>query len=283
MRFVLVIFISLFFANESARAAIPPESSRNLRSEKMRESFKRYKSLISGSRQIEVSPKKVKDGINGGCVIAYGHFMNPPFDLEQTKNRVFINGVQVQPSLILQREYSAPRPAEDKKELYRRSYRLGREIEHKFNDASYALKTEEQAISDIMAFARSQSIVEEVTWIGGGMEIRFVGSSVATMVSLKRKSSVAESAKPRPHEAAEAFRKLLTKGLLSGQCFVFGAEGSLSSVDDPRARVNSLMQDKTISIEQRIEFLKDIFQDYGLALDVADNYRPEDWEVKANR
>lgn len=283
VRFLLAIFIYLFFAAKSAGAAAPPEARRDRGSEKKSEDFKRYKSLIRGSRRIEISPKKPKEGINSGCVIAYGHFMNPPFNLEQRDNRIFINGVQVQPSLVLQREYSVPRPAEEKKELYRRAHRLAREVERKFNDASFALKAEEQAISDIMAFVRSQSIVEEVKWIGTGMEIRFIGSPVATMVSLKRQSSTTGNVQQRPEEVGESFRKLLKKGLLSGQCFVFGAEGSLSSIDDPRARVNILMRDKTISIEQRVEFLKEIFQDYGLAMDAADNYRQNDWEIRGNR
>jgi hypothetical protein len=60
-------------------------------------------SEVNGMRKIDINPTKENDGIKTGCVIAYGPYIAPPYKITRNGERIVVNGVQVYPSIIVER------------------------------------------------------------------------------------------------------------------------------------------------------------------------------------
>ena len=74
------------------------------------------------SRKIDLKPITPKDGIKTGLVIAYGHVIKPPYKVYIEDSKIMINGVQISPSLIWERETpkSQYKSTPEQKQKYKR-------------------------------------------------------------------------------------------------------------------------------------------------------------------
>lgn len=59
------------------------------------------------SRKIKITPINQTTGISTGLVIAYGHIIPPPYKIYIENNSIMVNGIQVSPSLVWEREVRA--------------------------------------------------------------------------------------------------------------------------------------------------------------------------------
>ncbi|MFH1838380.1 MAG: hypothetical protein ABH808_02725 [Candidatus Kuenenbacteria bacterium] len=98
--------------------------------------------------------------IKTGGVIAYGHYLKPPYDITLENNMIFINGIQCVPSL--------PRPQVEKKEKisptviewYEKKHEISKQIFSNYKEwmSKYG---EEKAKAPLVNFLKKQDIIED--------------------------------------------------------------------------------------------------------------------------
>lgn len=248
------------------------------------EQAKRSSSItIKGSRKIDINPVPQNDGIKSGGVIAYGHFIKAPFVIQYIAHKLIINGVQVEPSLIWEREYKAKKPVDPKLlELAQRQIDVSKEIKtryrwHKLYKSNTRLK------EDIIAFAKSKEVVLDAKWDNDAFLISFAGGTGFEFMELE------SPAKPfgwKKRTRDEAFQEAeqssietITKDLRLGGCVGF-QNGSRISINDPREKVNKILKDSTLTYEKKADLLSDtvFLGNYDVAFDVLENYNPKEWQ-----
>src|SRR3569832_1186698 len=59
--------------------------------------------LNSVDRKLPVNPKQPSKGINSGRIVIYGHLIPPPYALQYRGEKLFVNGIQVDPSPLTEK------------------------------------------------------------------------------------------------------------------------------------------------------------------------------------
>lgn len=129
---------------------------------------------IKGSRKIEIKPIKQADGIKFGMVVAYGHLIPGPYKVEIVADKVFVNGVQVSPSLVAERDVKPVKIPTDKKAFAQQMYDLNREIKKKYYVKALFID-KKKLQSEILSYTKSQSIVEDARWGTDILFVKYVG------------------------------------------------------------------------------------------------------------
>ncbi len=246
-------------------------------------------SRIKGSRKIDIRPIRQDKGIKTGCVIAYGHFMKPPFEVKYVDHKLMINGVQVEPSIVLERERKNRKPMESGYlKIVQRRMDVSKEIRKKYQEEK-TYKSEVQLQRDILAFAKSKDVVLDAKWKNNAFMISFASGTGFGFMTLD-KPRKPEGWKPRSrkkviHEAEQSTLKGIKSALEldRGECLMFGSDLARMSLYDPRVIVGEIMKDPKLPTEEdKIEALqKKVFRGlYEGAFDVIENYIPEEWKVE---
>lgn len=289
---VKIIIVGLFFAAPMFTFAQEKGSSYSKSKEKSWDQLTPYEQAvrssrlrIKGTRKIKISPISNNAGIQTGCVIAYGHFMRPPFGASYVNHKLFINGVQVEPSMVLERETKAAKPVDPKRlEAAQKQIEVSREIRKRYKYEKMKFwKSDERLRAEMCAFAKSKDVVIDAKWDGNALMVSFVegtGFELFTFDSIKKPKGWKYKSLSEIKKAAEdAKMEYVRNKLTAGDCIVFSASGNLNFKKDPRDAVNEIMRDNLLSKEEKATRLaeKVFLGVYDVAFDVLENYNAEEW------
>jgi len=248
-------------------------------------------SVIHGTHKIDIHPAKQADGIKTGLVIAYGHIIPPPYKVEYVADKLVINGVQVKPSLIRERENdlqikSAP-PANKKEELWK-----GTKIEDVAQELyvnglkNKPLEKVQREIIELIS--KSTDVYENPVWVSEkALRVQLAGSHIQYLMQFSEKPIVVLSpvelkrqSDERTGKAQKSILESVKKQLEKGKTIGFLSNGGEVDHWDPRGDVNEVMGEKGLTKDQRIEKLHDKNFTYDIAVDIVDNYAPSEWQTK---
>jgi hypothetical protein len=245
-------------------------------------------SKIKGSRKITIHPAKQKDGITRGLVIAYGHVIPSPYNFVYQGRTLYVNGVQLSPSMFDKEDQATPLTPEEERADARLSkvIRQAREI--------YAGEIETKPLGQVQAdvatfINRSTDVFKNPIWDSNTT----LGVSLTDHPGIPFQIGFGEHLPPQrsPDEAKRFTEEQDRSGkerdldrikgqLEIGHSIMFLSEGGRSGNADIRPMVNAIMNEKDLTREQRIEKLHDQLHDYDAAIDITDNYDTAEWKVK---
>lgn len=306
MKTIKLILITLFigmpvFVSAQEKSTTTVQAERRGKDASKMSPLERAKFITSvkGSRKLAINPVKQTDGIKTGCIIAYGHYLKPPYKLENIGEKLLINGVQVAPSLIRERE-QAQMPKVIITTKMEEDFKRRRKLEidaYLLYQAGKGKKAEQDLKNEVLAFVQaSTNIVVDAYWDrfskDDNIVVKYVGASSLSDLSFYRKpigfisTDTTKSEKRGLNRAAvarEQSRLRVVKGLNDGGCLVFHSDGGRSAFpynDLIRSCVNKSMGDTGLSSDQRIESVAKCFAgDYHGAMDILENYNPDEWEM----
>ncbi|MDD5628302.1 MAG: hypothetical protein PHU21_04510 [Elusimicrobia bacterium] len=303
MRIFFLIFVASFAAHTAWAAQPPDKGMRSDSTDTMAQAevsgdhaegrsssgmgLKRFlelsESTIKGSRKLNIEPGKQADGIKTGLIMAYGHIIRPPYKIEWKNDRLLVNGVQVIPSLIRQREKTEPPPQySDSEEKQSRRRKEVKDSIREIYRNKIARNPRGEVKKEIMAYlARSTDVFQNPVWISEDeLYIQEAETQIRHSISFEGPPPPSESEKKNNLVKARAsYAQSIIKGLQQGAFIMFYSSGGNGSGRDPRQRVNKIMQEPGLSRDQRIELLKEkVFRNYDPALDVIENYNQDEWK-----
>jgi len=247
------------------------------------ERYQKISNLTTGSRKISISPVAPSSGIKTGVVMAYGHIIPAPYGVDYSSdNRLRINGVQVRPSLVKERhrrEHPLKTLSSDKQELQQQAGELilaARKVydERKSGEAIAQLH---QRVLDMLG--QNSDLIQQPNWqkevlcyttpaYGPGQCVNFDHSA-----SIPTTNQAAIETKNKADEIAQ-----IEMNLKEGKWVCFGSMGGMSTMRNPRAAVNQIMTDSSLTNKQKADKLKEqAFHSYDLALDVVENFDATEW------
>lgn len=246
----------------------------------------KFLSRIKGSHKVEIHPVTQVSGITTGLVIAYGHVIAGPYVLEDIDEKLIINGVQVKPSVLVEKI------RRDKFEKHRTESASAQKISKIRNDVqeyykSHVLISPKTTVKNtILAMINNSTDVFknpewksddsiEVELSDSGLKYRIVLSES----ELNYQNSVFKNlTKERLKKNREGFVNFYKKALESGGTLVFLSADYEVGGENVREKVVPIMKEKGLTREQRIEKMHSVSIDYGFAEDIVDNYIPNEWE-----
>lgn len=294
----LIVFVPLFaIAQEQSTAPVRGSGARTRLPWENKTGLERHKmlSVIQGSRKITVKPITQSEGINTGLVVAYGHVIPAPYKVEYLDNKLIINGVQVQPSLVREREDSSKKKnhpqvsATGKRDAWK-----GAKIDDTAQELyRNGLKTKslENVHQEIIEYIKkSTDVYENPVWTGkNSLKVQLVGSHIQGFIQFSDKQranvnsdELDKQAKERVNKVQELSVASIKRSLNNNGTLVFFSDGGqFNGAEDIRKSVNQIMENKALNRDERIEKLKDsIFSgDYEPAIDVVDNYGAAEWQM----
>lgn len=246
---------------------------------------------IKGSRKIEIQPLQQADGITAGLVIAYGHLIAPPYKIEYQEKGLLVNGVQVQPSLIMEREAAASAPfSVEQRAKFARVAELMKTLKDEYRVGMRSKSLGEVQAGIIDRIKKSTDVFENPEWLGKDVLIvRLAFAEGSRVLRFSEKPPEVLSDDERRRLAKEGARKFkesdlssLKKMLGAGAWMAFSSTGDRSmGPGDCRAKVNQIMAETGLTDEQRIEKLRErVFFNVKLARDVVENYQAAEWRMK---
>ncbi len=240
-------------------------------------------SAIKGSRKINIKPVKQKDGIKTGCVMAYGHIIPPPYKVKYEGRKLIINGVQIEPSLVVQREYKPIVITDEKRQLLKSTMKLERQIRKKFWQLCDEKKRNIKEIkSEIIDFAKKHELVSDAEW-KGDKTLRIVYKEIGSvLISLnpdmpKQHRYAAAPIKSKSKKVKKDRIKQIKNGLSLGNFYIF-ADG-LMQVSGMYVFpvISKIMQNTNLTEDERFEQLKKILH-FDATLYVMENYDFSKWQ-----
>jgi len=231
-------------------------------------------SRIKGSRKISIAPAREREGISSGTVVVYGHSLFPPYKVESVGEKVFINGIQVVPSLLVQREAKPVEIHEEKKARYLKMIQFEKEIS-KIYYSQVSHKDRATLQTEILVFAKQNNLVKDVHW---GKDMLVIDYKVGGGSMLNLKGTTPD----RPwvnknSETGRAVADYISRGIKSG-CVLIDSNGGITPGCGRKNTVNDVMRDKTLSKEEKINRLA-MWGNFEVAMDIVDNYDHAEWKI----
>lgn len=244
----------------------------------------KFLSRIKGSHKIDIHPVTPSTGIATGMVIAYGHIFRGPYLLEDTDGKLVINGVQVKPSLFIEKiqkealtqnrtESAAPTKI-DKITKDVQSY-------YKWHILIFPKSLVKNRI--LAMISSSSDVFKNPKWKSDdSIEVELADCGLKYRITLSPlklywQKLMFTPTKKRLEQNRQDFMNLYRGPLLSGGTDIFVSDGYEVGVRDIRNKVVPIMKVEGLSREERIEKLHSVGIDYGLAEDIVDNYTPAEW------
>jgi hypothetical protein len=247
---------------------------------------------IDSSRKLSIFPVRSNAGIGNGWVIAYGHMLPHPYVIERNGDKLIINGIQVRPSIILEREASK-RPRIEVSQADKARFSREKQATDAICDLYRKMKGK---VSDIEirkeifdAIDRSSDIYRNPYFVGTDtLQVELVATGVKTEIDLNVSNVSIKDMdalkKIKMEKIARNQDKLvfdIKEELHRGMTLVFASDGAIQHLPDIRAKVNQVMAIPGLSRVDRIERLKnEVFNHFASGEDVADNYDAHEWEVR---
>ena len=229
-------------------------------------------------RHISIQPHQPKKGITSGLVIAYGHRISPPYVIENKEGKLFVNGVQVKPSLINEREFKAhplPVMSDAAKAVNESLWRTETELKD--------MARKGVSPDDILKFAKNQPHVNGAK-LGGTREVILneEDSALPMHVMLPLPGEVLPSAMEKTARASSAQHSELLnvqRHLKKGECVIFvdgGMSGHLLTRTFP-AVIRETMENPALSGEEKFRRLHETLKFEPAVRDILANFTPEEW------
>lgn len=249
----------------------------------------RRSSQIHVSRKVDIFPIRKSKGIKTGLVIAYGHVIPPPYQVEVQGRNILINGIQVDPSLIEERNRREVQAGKvSSSNSHRVQLKQTDEVDRQVL-AIYRAGVKErpmaQVKSDVLEFLRKStdtylnpevSDTEYIAELAGSGGIR-----VSMPLTRKDPLNVADTTLKEEEKAArKETASMVERELQNGTCLAFVSSGYVIGLNRERLRsVNAIMRETGISDDERIDKLKtQVFHNYEVAFQVIENYQAEEWK-----
>ena len=249
-------------------------------------SLDRYKKITGiQSRKIDVTPQAGTEGIKTGVVMVYGHIIPPPYRIESNDNRLLVNGVQVVPSLIKERNRrnrpSKKAPA-DKASKQKKAGGI-------LNSARALYESEKVNSTSAIAqkkvldfLSKHPDAIQDPVWRAEELCYKTPAHSFSQCINLGQSRQINEARWEKNASDARAQEiSTIQSELRNGRWVCFGSTGGWVARNDLRSEVRTVMEASDLSEQQKAEALKErVFHNYGLALDVLENYVASEWAAE---
>jgi len=248
---------------------------------------KRAKELIR--RNVEVSAVQNSVGISSGLVVAYGHPLSQPYQFAYRGSILYVNGVQVEPTLIMQREY-------DKSHAEKMSPTKATELTQLQNIANTAreyyftnVDNMDKAIlqAKVLKMVTTHPLVKEARWLN---EKQIVYTSKEDPYRFTNGINFSIHASPPVAQARKSTKEIhkerideFEDQLRSGGCIFFGTIGawlgSKAQCGDVKSAVAKILDQSSVSEAEKETKLRKIFGgSKDEPLDIMSNYRNGEWK-----
>lgn len=248
--------------------------------------FERHRILseIRGSRKFDVSPVKQVDGIKTGVVMVYGHIIPAPYKIEYVGNKMFVNGIQVQPSLVRERDQKA-HPIKtlppEKIVVEQKAGKVIRDAKKMYEEGKGNKSVDILHKQILDNLGKHADLIHDPVWQAETLCYKTPNYSFRQCVNFGPSMlAPSEAQEQRAAAAKKDELKMIETELNAGKMLCFGSENTWVPKRDMRAEVNRIMRNSSLSVKQKIDALKtDVFGSYVLAEDVVDNYTTEEWAI----
>jgi hypothetical protein len=229
-------------------------------------------------RQIEIHAQQLSKGIRTGLVIAYGHRIAPPYQIENKNGRMYVNGVQVRPSLISEREFKAhplPEMSDSAKAMNESLWKTETELK---NMARRGI-----APDDILKFAKNQPYVNGAK-LGGTRELILNEEDsvlpLHVILPLPGDTLPSDTEKNARANSAQHSELLnIQSHLKKGECVIF-VDGGISGHPLTRtfpAVIRETMENPALSTNEKFQRLHKVLRFEPAVRDILANFTPEEW------
>lgn len=231
-------------------------------------------------RRVAIQPKKPAKGIKGGLVIAYGHPLRPPYSVEVRGEKIFVNAIQVLPSILDEKYWaSLPKPTQDDREkaISESLWRGGNEIQE--------MARKGESHEKIFEFAKRQPYMNNVRWESRGVLEYTLPNGQGSSIELPQSGEVRineAEIKRRSMAATRARVKQIESILRKGHCIIFvdsGISEQLVRESFPSA-VPKIMDDVALSADEKTGRLRELLGVESIVADVMANYVSEEWTLR---
>lgn len=232
-------------------------------------------------RRAKIAPVDESTGVAKGLVIAYGHVIRPPYRFRYEGSKLLVNGVQLIPSPVSDRESEKirARVTDDRRKLLKELER----VEARAKEMYAARRSPEE----ILQFVKSQSgVIADAKWEGErSMTFRLAGDKhfmhMLWFDGLTQATKKQVEGTVDPREVQRRLVDQYERDLTNGVCLFFSSDNGVMRMDDPRAKVAEVMQDKSLSDAERERAVLKIFPMNRIAAyDVLANYSASEWVRK---
>lgn len=272
---VLIAFLAIASASDAFSQSNTTKKSPMLKLEQMQ---------IKGSRKIVISPVQPTSGIDTGGVVAYGHVIPPPYRVEYSGDRLLVNGVQVEPSLVRERDVHEHPPKAlppEKQAIQQKAGELMIAARKIFEEGEEHVSIDVLHRNILDLLSKHPDVILNPTWRGTktlcyttpvyqSSQCEGFGPSIFSSPEVQARNT-------EKNKADEILQ--MEKELKAGGWICFGSTDRTGAARDPRDAVNRIMNDFSLAQEQKVELLKGIFHRYGTALDIVDNYVAAEWAL----
>lgn len=229
-----------------------------------------------GSHKIEISPIPQSEGING-CLIAYGRPFPGPIRVVPNDQVLLINGVQVNPSLLAERQAKIRNggdPSENEKRHRERILQLSDEFMDLDSSAWFFRKTRIRLV-----FLKFRDVAADVSVTEDGVIFKNIHTNDVMRWGFVPPGMLSNSRSRLQEIRRQNLRldvRTIEYSLVRRGCVVITATEQIVSVADPHKLVNTTMNNTKLSREQKIQALE-VIGGYGTALDIVENFSAKDW------
>ena len=277
---IFCALIALLLSALASVARAQPHHGPNESAEVRRTKEKEYRSI-----EVRGVPDGV--GVSSGLVVVYGHPLQQPYHFVHRDHRLFINGVQVEPTLIMQRESDKTRHdmTTDDAQRFGQLQDLAKKARSAYFE-KHGKVADEKLRADILAMVRSHRLIKDAEWAGDQILYHQKGAyeAVTTAISFLPRSARAD-AKPKkaPEQLVADHVKDLEDHLKSGGCLFYGTvgawQGPAYACADIKKSVRQIMNQPTLSTDEKETKLRGVFNDsHEAPLDIIANYRADEWK-----
>jgi hypothetical protein len=236
-------------------------------------------------RAMAISEVASAVGISSGTVIVYGHPLHPPYHFEYRAALLFINGVQIEPSLVLQREDDKKRPkiSADEKAGFQEQEELDRKIQRRYFEQKGKV-SDSDLRAELIAIVRAHPRVKDAQWTNDFLlsyhaKGRFEGIWHGISLSPPRQRNPKQKS---PEDLKHDHIADLEKHLRDGGCIVWGTTGPWFKPEwqckEMKKNVRDVMESATLSDPERQERLQTIFGGADPSADMITNYKRDEWK-----
>jgi|GEM_PF-6845313 len=242
---------------------------------------------IGFDRKMQINPIKQTDGIKTGWVVAYGHLIRPPYKFEYKATKLYVNGVQVEPSLTWERDYKKNRHESTALELQNADILTN--LEHK-TKAIYLKKhgkvPEEELRTEILEMFKTHPLIKDAKWQEMGTALLYTQKDAPydfmNGVLFGMPPRLVEK-RPSLEEFHRSTLDLYERDLKEGACLFWGTEREGidgQSCRDMKANVNKIVNESGLSKDEKAEKLCDAFSNWvrETPFDILENYNAEEWK-----
>lgn len=235
-------------------------------------------------RAIKFDMARSPIGINAGLIVAYGHPLRQPYHFEYRGQRLFVNGVQVDPSLVQQRDHEKNYREMAQRDVneYKQLQDLTQQVRKLYFDQLG--KTPSVELHDkILRIVKAHVLIKDAEWRTDTMLLyRAKGQyeRVATAINFRATPIRRQPNNPKTTEQLHSDRiKEFESRLRAGDCIIFLSDGGTWFGKDVRGDVNRVMNHPGLSPAEKEKRLFEIFGNAsGPSLDTIANYNKSEWE-----